>query len=117
MCIHISLSLFTDPTLNMENLVTVIKEVATGWRLFWKEDAIAWLDASCGLWAGIGPSQLENIERSSATNEQRQVKCLETYLYTHPFPTWVRLSRALAAKDEKKALEKAQQFIQKGGLQ
>ena len=87
----------------MSNVIGVLENVAVERR---KE-----------VWSRIGivlDSQLEEIYRKYATEEQRIHVCADFYVNCRPHSSWIHLCRGLYLANEMTAARKAKTFIQTG---
>ena len=93
-----------EPTLNVENVVGVMKNVAVERR---KE---VWSDRDI-----VPYPQREVIYQKYSTEEQRIHACADFYVNCHPGSSWTHLCRGLYWENEMTAAKKAKTFIPQTG--
>ena len=93
-----------DPTLTVENVVSVMENVAVERR------------EEVWSWSGIVPApQLEKIYQKYSSEEQRIHACADIYVNYHPDSSWTHLCEGLYDLSEMTAARKAKTFIPQTG--
>ena len=93
-------SLFTDPTLTLNNVTAIMK------------DAQLW--ESVAGWIGIPPSKRHELMSQNPTTDQAKQACWNYWLHHHPAPSWRILAGGLYFGGEHGALEGMQMNHLKG---
>ena len=80
------LFLYSEPTLTLPNLLSVLEGV-TNW-------------SDLGLWLGVPRSKRDDIDRRSPTDSEGLEAVLKEWLENYPAPSWRGLARALYRREE-----------------
>ena len=92
--------LFTDPTLTLNNVTAIMKDVRQ-----WE---------SVADWIGIPLSKRRELKSQSPTTDQAKQACWDYWLHHHPAPSWRILAGGIYEWREHGALEVLQMNYLKG---
>ena len=84
-------SLFTDPTLTLNNVTAIMRDIQE-----W-EDVASWI--------GIRRSKCLELKNQNHTTDQAKQACWDYWLHHHPAPSWRILAGGLYVWEEHGALE------------
>ena len=97
---HRIISLFTDPTLTLNNVTAIMKDVRQC--------------DNAAFWIGIPDSKRYELQSLNPTTNQHRQAYWDYWLHHHPSPSWRILAGALYCWGEHGALEVLQMNYLKG---